>query len=271
MAQAITVDVVQGQQVATDGQHKASATLASLSNADTALLESCCTVQAAACCQLATQQQSQQNVGREDESRGHFQLLQTALSQLRSVLAAAKHGKLTGAAALSLGSVLHSALILQPAPTEPQPESAVSVPDSQYSAQQEDVASQLRIGLLEMAAAADQVVKLPGAAVGRQGVALGLSAVLGAELGGHGKSGSSGLISRPGWSAEAQGALQARLTNLAMRQLSLTIVAMLAPVTSSCDIEIQPKQSVMSKCRDAYVSIVTCLRGAHHHLHLAFL
>ena len=190
--------------------------LTALSPAETVLLEGCCAAQAAACLAAAAkkppaiQQQQQVQI-----------LLTEAVQQIRAILAAAKHGKLTGIAASSLGSVLNSALTAQSTLSGSSSGSnskglqEQSTPQhAQRDAAQRDAAQQVgltesdtKAALTDITAAITRVTKLPSAALGKQGVALGLVALLGGSIvGGHAVHGA--LLDRPGWSHEAKSALQ---------------------------------------------------------------
>ena len=184
--------------------------LTAFSPAETVLLEECCAAQAAACLVAAAKQLPaalQQQVDK---------LLTKAVQQLRAILAASKHGKLTGIAANSLGSVLNSALTIQSALHGSSSNSNSKGLQEQSTAQhaQRDAAQQVgltesdtKAALTDITAAVTRVTKLPSAALGKKGVALGLVALLGGSVvGGHAVSGA--LLDRPGWSHEAKSALQ---------------------------------------------------------------
>lgn len=233
MAQTLTTNIMQKHEAPnapTDGQHRPSASLASLTAVEDALLRGCCVLQAETCLHLATESQQQQQ-SRSERPQQHQEekqssserpqseiaiLLSTAVSQLRGVLAASKHGKLTGTAASSLGSVLNSALTAQFPETHSQPSSAAASEQTAKApaqhAQHSTVAhlndSELRGGLSDLMAAGDQVAKLPGAALGKQGVSMGLSSLLAGAVGSNGKAAGSGLLSKAGWSRETDDTLQ---------------------------------------------------------------
>ncbi|KAL3139450.1 hypothetical protein ABBQ38_003780 [Trebouxia sp. C0009 RCD-2024] len=254
MAQAVTNGIMHKHSAAGSGdrQQQAGASLAGLTAAEDALLAGCCLVQAAACHHLAAEQQQQQyqptsepHLLQQQQQQQQFQptsephhqqqqqqqqqaerassaaaaavLLRTALSQLRGILAASKHGKLTGTAASSLGSVINSALTAQLSETRAPPSTAAAAGQStQASAQhaQHGVSvdlndSDLKGGFSDLLAAGEQVGKLPGAALGKQGVARGLSTLLGGCVGPHGNPAGSALLGRSGWSKETDLALQA--------------------------------------------------------------
>ncbi len=201
------------QHIISDLLHK-SATLDSgltaLSPAETVLLEGCCVAQAAACLaatakQLPAEQQKQVDT-----------LMTEAVQRLRGILAASKHGKLTGIAANSLGSVLNSALTAQSTLSGSSSNSNSKGLQERSTAQlaQRDAAQQvgltesdIKAALNDFTAAVTKVTKLPSAALGKKGVALGLVALLGGSVvGGHAVPGA--LLDRPGWSHEAKSALQ---------------------------------------------------------------
>lgn len=184
--------------------------LTALGPAESALLEGCCAAQAAACLSAAAKQLPEEQQQQVDT------LLTKAVQQLRAILAASKHGKLTGIAANSLGSVLNSALTAQSALSGPSSGSNSKSLQEQSTAQhaQRDAAqpaglteSDIKAALTDITAADTRVTKLPSAALGKQGVALGLVALLGGSIvGGHAVHGA--LLDRPGWTHEAKSALQ---------------------------------------------------------------
>ena len=253
MAQAITSDIVHKPQTpgSGDGQHQGGASFAGLTPAEDALLEGCCLVQAAVCHHLAaeeqqqqspTQRQIQQQQQAQSTSEHHHRLqqqqqeeqveqdsskrsqsdtaalLRTALAQLRGVLAASKHGKLTGTAASSLGSIINSALTAQLSESRSPPGSAATAKQyvgataqrAQHGAPVGSNEFDLKGGMSDLLAAGDQVAKLPGAALGKQGVGRGLSILLGGYAGPHGNLTGSGLLSRSGWPKETDLAIQVR-------------------------------------------------------------
>ncbi len=183
--------------------------LTALSPAESVLLEGCCAAQAAACLAAATKQPPAQQRQQVDT------LLSEAVQQLRAILAASKHGKLTGTAANSLGSVLNSALTAQSALSGPSSgsNSGLQEPSTAQHAQRDAVQqvgvteSDIKVALTDIMAVVTRVTKLPSAAWGKQGVALGLVALLrGSIVGGHAVHGA--LLDRPGWTHEAKSALQ---------------------------------------------------------------
>ena len=184
--------------------------LTALGPAESVLLEGCCAAQAAACLAAAAKQLPAEQ-GQQAET-----LLTEAIQHLRAVLAAAKHGKLTGIAASSLGSVLNTALTAQSTLSGSSSGSNSKGLQEQSTAQhaQRNAAQQAgltesdtKAALTDIMAAVTRVTKLPSAALGKQGVALGLVALLGGSVvGGHAVHGA--LLDRPGWSHEAKSALQ---------------------------------------------------------------
>jgi len=184
--------------------------LAALGPAETVLLEGFCAAQAAACLAAAAKQppaEQQQHV----ES-----LLTKGVQQLRAILAASKHGKLTGIAASSLGSVLNSALTGQSTLSGSSSGSNSKGLQEQSTTQhaQSDAAQQvgltesgIKLALTDITAAVTRLTKLPSAALSKQGVALGLVALLGGSIAG-GNAVPGALLDRPGWSHEAKSALQ---------------------------------------------------------------
>ncbi len=202
------------QRIISDLLHK-SATLDSgltaLSPAETVLLEGCCVAQAAACLAAAAKQPPA-----EQQQEVITTLMTEAVQQLRAILAASKHGKLTGIAANSLGSVLNSALTAQSTLSGSSSSSNSKGLQEQSTAQhaQRDAAQQvgltesdIKAAVTDITAAVTRVTKLPSAALGKQGVALGLVTLLGGSIvGGHAVPGA--LLGRPGGSHEAKSALQ---------------------------------------------------------------
>ena len=183
--------------------------LSALSPAEIILLEGCCAAQAAACLaatakQLPAEQQQQVDT-----------LMTRAVQRLRGILAASKHGKLTGIAASSLGSVLNSALTAQSTRGGSSGSNLKGL-QGRSTAQhaQRDAAQQvgltesdIKVAQTDITAAVTRVAKLPSAALGKKGVALGLVALLwGSVVGGHAVPGA--LLDRPGWTHEAKSALQ---------------------------------------------------------------
>lgn len=213
MAQGMTMHLTQNQQASAIVQTQLtdSAKLASLTAAEEALLEGCCIVQAAACTELASTPRQQQRNPVRGFSKNQCKLLSTAVSQLRGLLAASKRGRLTSVAASSFGSVLNSAFAAQLHKSQSQL-SGGEVQDQSQHAQQASAAgltdSVLRDGVSELVAAVDQVAKLPSAAIGKQGVAMGLGALLGGVTWLNSKAAINGLVSRPGWSKETKNVLQ---------------------------------------------------------------
>lgn len=227
MAQTLTTGIMHkhdASDAATDRQNHAGVTLASLGAMEEAVLAGCCVVQASACVQLTKEQQRRQQQQQQQQHQQHQAktstfsqspnetavLLSKAVAQLRGILTASKHGKLTGAAATALGSVLNSALTAQPTEPQPQPSWAVAEQTSKGSAQhaQHGIAFDLKDGVSDLLEAGNQVAKLPSAALGRQGVAMGLSALLGGSGWPRGKAAGSGLLSKAGWSAETEDVLE---------------------------------------------------------------
>ena len=184
--------------------------LAALGPAEPILLEGCCAAEAAECLAAAAKKPPAEQQQHVDT------LLTQAVQQLRAILAASKHGKLTGIAASSLGSVLNSALTAQIALRGPSSGSNSKGLQEQSTAQhaQRDAAQQVgltesdtKAALTDIMAAVTGVTKLPSTALGKQGVALGLVALLGGSIvGGHPVPGA--LLERPGWTHEAKSALQ---------------------------------------------------------------
>ena len=221
MAQTLTTDTMHkhdASDAAADRQNHAGVTVARLTAVEEALLAGCCVVQASACVQITKEQQQQQQQQQQQAKKSsapqpHNEtavLLSKAVAQLRGILAASKHGKLTGAAATALGSVLNSALTAQPTEPQPQPSSTYAEQTIKGSAQhaQHGIAFDLKGGVSDLLAAGNQVAKLPSAALGRQGVALGLSTLLGGSGWPHGKAAGSGLLSKAAWSAETEDVLE---------------------------------------------------------------
>ena len=241
MAQTLTANIVHkhdASDAATDRQNHAGVSLASLTAAEDALLAGCCTLQSTACLHLATEQQQQQQQQQKQATSERPQqqqqqqtkqssleqppdetavLLSKAVSQLRGLVVASKHGKLIGAAAAALGSVLNSALTAQLPEIQPQSGSAAAEQSSRGSAQHAQrgvpvnvTETELRGGVSDLLAAGDQVTKLPSAAMGKQGVAMGLSTLLGGGVGSNGKAAGSGVLGKPGWSKESEDVLEVR-------------------------------------------------------------
>ena len=218
MAQTITRDLTQSQAISdTSGTaHSAAADLKNLTKTEMASLEGCCLVQAIFCEEMVSKwlQQSQQKPSTQGQPQEHLRdVVKTAVSDLKHILAASRHGQLTGIAAASLGSVLNSALTAYHPKTQPQPDVTADKHEPAGSAQHAQRDSgltefELRDGLSKLMAAADHVAKLPAAAAGKQGVAMGLSALLGGAVGLIGRGAGSGLINQYGWSGEAEEALQ---------------------------------------------------------------
>ena len=244
MAQTLATNIVHkhnASDTATDRQNHGGVSLASLTAAEDALLAGCCVLQSTACLHLATEQQQQQQQQQQKQAisersqqqqqqqqqqqtkQSSFEppqdetarLLSKAVLQLRGLVVASKHGKLTSAAAAALGSVLNSALTAQLPEPQPQSGSAAAEQTNRGSAQhaQRGVPvnvneSELRGGLSDLLAAGDQVAKLPSAAMGKQGVAMGLSTLLGGSVGSYGKAAGSGVLSKPGWSKESEVVLE---------------------------------------------------------------
>lgn len=181
-----------------------------LGPAETVLLEGCCAAQAAACLAAAAKQLP------AEQGQQAAKLLTEAVQLLRAVLAAARHGKLTGIAASSLGSVLNVVLTAQSNLGGSFSGSKSKGLQEQSTAQhaQRDAPQQVgltesdtKAALTDIMAAVTTVTKLPSAALGKQGVALGLVALLGGQIvGGHAVHGA--LLDRPDWSNEAKYALQ---------------------------------------------------------------
>ena len=184
--------------------------LTALGPAESVLLEGCCAAQAAACLAAAAKKPPAEQQQQSDT------LLTEAVQQLRAVLAASKHGKLTGIAANSLGSVLNSALTAQSTLGGSSSNSNSKGLQERSTAQlaQRDAAQQvgltesdIKAALNDTTAAVTKVTKLPSAALGKKGVALGLVALLGGSVvGGHAVPGA--LLDRPGWMHEAKSAFQ---------------------------------------------------------------
>ena len=243
MAQTLTTNILQKHDASdteTDRQNHAGITVAGLTAAEDALLAGCCVLQSTACLYLVTEQQQQQQQQTKQLSleQQTAVLLSKAVSQLRGLLVASKHGKLTGAAAAALGSLLNSALMAQLPEPQPQSGSAATeqtnkglvqhahcgIPadlnESELRGGESELRvgeaelrggeSKLRVGVSDLLAAGDQVVKLPSAAMGKQGVAMGLSALLGGIVGPHSRAAGSGLLTKTGWSQETQDVLEVR-------------------------------------------------------------
>ncbi|DBA89263.1 TPA: hypothetical protein ACH3X1_016403 [Trebouxia sp. C0004] len=184
--------------------------LTALGPAESVLLEGCCAAQAAACLAAAAKQQP------AEQQQQVQKLLTEAVQQLRAILAAAKYGKLTGIAASSLGSVLNSVLTAQStldgfssgSTSKGLQEQSTTQRAQRDAAQQVGLTeSDIKAALTDITAAVSRVTKLPSAALGKHGVALGLVALLGGStLGGSAVHGA--LLDRPGWSHEAKSALQ---------------------------------------------------------------
>ena len=237
MAQTLTTNISHKQDASdteTDRQNHAGITVAGLTAAEDALLAGCCVLQSTACQYLVTEQQQQQQQQQTKQLSLEQQtavLLSKAVSQLRGLLVASKHGKLTGAAAAALGSVLNSALMAELPEPQPQSGSAATEQTNKGLVQHAQCGipadlneselrggkselrggeSELRVGVSDLLAAGDQVVKLPSAAMGKQGVAMGLSALLGGIVGPHSRAAGSGLLTKTGWSQETQDVLEVR-------------------------------------------------------------
>ena len=213
--------------------------LTRLNASDAALLQGCCSAQAAVCAVLGEQQSSlqQQHGNLQNSQQKHQQqLFAAAVRHLRAVLAASKNGKLTGAAASSLGSVLNSALSTQGLRTHlpsdshtPQhraqgaadtfqnssqpikPDSESSQQRSHSSAQHGVVAeqvlteSELKRAVSDIIAGCDYASKLPSAAMAKQGLAMGLAAFLKRA---EGRETASALLERAEWKQQAHDALK---------------------------------------------------------------
>lgn len=176
--------VVQGQQ---DSKQPAQRH-ATLSSSSMAL--GLCYSQAAACCHL------------QHQSKDEMLAVTCSMQQLQAVLQASKQGKLTGAAASSLGLVLRTALQIRAAHSE-SAQSDSTNPDSAQPAQKQPSSHHtesrqsalqgsnlhqagsegdeaiVREAMVQLCEAGQQVAKLPSAAVAKQGVALGLASLLG--------------------------------------------------------------------------------------------
>lgn len=217
--------------------------LTALSPAESVLLEGCCAAQAAACLAAATKQPPAQQRQQVDT------LLSEAVQQLRAILAASKHGKLTGTAANSLGSVLNSALTAQSALSGPSSGSnskGLQEPSTAQHAQRDAVQqvgvteSDIKVALTDMMAVVTRVTKLPSAAWGKQGVALGLVALLrGSIVGGHAVHGA--LLDRPGWTHEAKSALQVSGAAIFYNFINM-LSSVVATVVLLCQTEVVVKQ-----------------------------
>lgn len=186
------------------------ADFSTLNASEVALLEGSCIAQAAAAVAAAEHKQP------AEQQRHFLDLIARAVQHLKAILAKSKHGRLTGIAASSLGTVLSSALTAQgtaagsPSASDLNAQQAPgSAQHAQHdTAQQTDLTdSQLRGALSDIMGAVTQVTKLPSAAVGKQGVALGLVALFGGSRVGH-KGLPGALVDKPGWGSEAKQALQ---------------------------------------------------------------
>ena len=235
MAQTLTTNTLHkdgASDTATDRQNHVGITVANLTAAEDALLAGCCVLQSITCEHLATEQQQQQAISQQPQQQQQQTkqssversqteetavLLSKAVSQLRAILVASKHGKLTGAAAAALGSVLNSALTAQLPEPQAHSGSAAAEQTNKGSAQHAQRGmsvnvneSELTGGVSDLLAAGDQVAKLPSAAMGKQGVAMGLSTLLEGFVGPHGRAASSGLLSKTGWAKETEDVLEVR-------------------------------------------------------------
>ena len=186
------------------------ADFSTLNASEVALLEGSCIAQAAVAVAAAEHKQPAQQ-------QQHFlDLVARAVQHLKAILAKSKHGRLTGVAASSLGTVLNSALAAESTAADSPSASNLnaqqapgSAQHAQYdTAQQTDLTdSRLRGALSDIVGAVTQVTKLPSAAMGKQGVALGLVALFGGSRVGH-KGLPGALVDKPGWGSEAKKALQ---------------------------------------------------------------
>ena len=241
MAQTLTTNILHkddASDAATDRQNHVGITAANLTAAEDALLAGCCVLQSMTCQLLATEQQQQQAISQQPQQQQQQQTKQSsveqsqteetavlfskAVSQLRGILVTSKHGKLTGAAAAALGSVLNSALTAQLPEPQAQSGSAAAEQTNKGPAQHAQRGmpanvneSELRDGVSDLLAAGDQVAKLPSAAMGKQGIAISLSTLLGGVVEPHARAASSGLLNKSGWAKEIKDVLEVR-SRLAM-------------------------------------------------------
>ena len=195
-----------------------------------ALLQGCCLAQSAACMALLPHLQQHHDQQQQQQQQKLMQHMSVTVCQLRAILAASKHGNLTGSAASSLGSVLDSVIFAQmrPAPSS-SPGSDASQAQGQHAkhgtaaelgssnaehAEQSGLTdSELKAAVAEITGAVAQAAKLPRAAAAKRGIALGLFALLGGVIAGGpphapGKASHGSLVDKPGWSSEAKAALQ---------------------------------------------------------------
>ena len=244
MLQTVTQDLLQQASQNSNPKDKSPSSkldLTRLNPSDAALLQGCCFAQAAVCAVLCEQKRAlhQQQPDQHDlqqKQQHQQQLLATAVQQLRAMLGSSKHGKLTGAAASSLGSVLNSVLSTQGrrthitsnsnTPQHSAQDSANTVQDSspaikpdsdpsqqhtQNSAQHGMIAehdlteSELKDAALEIIAGYDYASKLPSAAMAKQGLAMGLAALFGRA---EGQEAPTALLEGADWKQQLHDALK---------------------------------------------------------------
>lgn len=231
MLQDITSELLQKATAESTSDNALSSSqydFAVLKPVDAAMLQGCCLAQSAACMALLPHLQQQHD--QQQQQQKLLQHMSVTVCQLRVVLAASKHGDLTGSAASSLGSVLDSVIFAQmrPAPSS-SPGSDASQGEGQHAqhgtaielgssnadrAEQSGLSdSELKAAVAEITGAVAQAAKLPRAAAAKRGIALGLFALLGGVVAGGpahapGKASHGSFVDKPGWSSEAKAALQ---------------------------------------------------------------
>lgn len=188
---------VQGQ--SQPGGSQIAPGLSQLSSSQTALLQGLLLAQATACYQL--QQQDLQQAG----------LVKLSVQQTQAVLQQSKQGKLTGAAATALGQLLRSALQGGPKQQPAQPSSAPAEQTLVESCGANGSQGDVKEAVVKLCEAGRQVGKLPSAAAAKQGISLGLAALLGGPTVASQNTPAgivSPLMDDPIWKAQGEAVLE---------------------------------------------------------------